>query len=562
MSLQVWMPLTQDLRNQGISTNKATNSGATFQSSGGKLGGCYKSDGEARFTIPTYSWMTLRPENSFSVALWEKGTATSTTTYIFACTAFELRVLNSTIYVGWGGAANEPARYNATISDSTWYHIAFTWDGPTKTLKLYINGTLQGTSNVTGSVPTSISSNLYCTHNGTRYLNDLRIYNHCLTASEVKEISKGLVLHYTLGSESVLPAITNYCSNSGAGGWNNSGAASRSGNDTTKGSPLGQPVYSITTTTAGEQCITFGNPDVTNLKGKQVTASCWIYIVGSTIYNSTPYLRSSKYDNVIASFKYEGNGSINTWPKNKWIRVSGTGTVASDETGAYFCNYIGNSGEVRYYTGWQVELYGEATPYIAPGTSRSPGIIYDSSGYCRNGTISGTLIPNSDTSRYKNCVRVTGTGKIVYPFPNQQQFTFSLWFKRDRVSQSNREMLGTGWYGLSMELNSDNTLTMRHQLTSGTWDVISTTKFSDTSKWYHIALTRNASGVSKIYVNGVEDKSGTNTNAINYTASTAELFTYADSYQFRGSMSDFRIYATALSADDVKDLYNLGALIS
>jgi hypothetical protein len=123
-------------------------------------------------------------------------------------------------------------------------------------------------------------------------------------------------------------------------------------------------------------------------------------------------------------------------------------------------------------------------------------------------------------------------------------------------------MLGTGWYGISMELNTNNTLTFRHQLTSGTFDVITTKTFTSTSEWYFITLIRDATGVSKIYVNGELEKSGTNSNQINYTATTAELFTYSgSSYQFRGCISDFRIYATALSEQDVKDLYNVMASI-
>lgn len=40
MSLRVWLPLTKDLRNQGLDDVTVTNNGATF-SSAGKLGGCY-----------------------------------------------------------------------------------------------------------------------------------------------------------------------------------------------------------------------------------------------------------------------------------------------------------------------------------------------------------------------------------------------------------------------------------------------------------------------------------------------------------------------------------------
>ena len=91
-------------------------------------------------------------------------------------------------------------------------------------------------------------------------------------------------------------------------------------------------------------------------------------------------------------------------------------------------------------------------------------------------------------------------------------------------------MVMTGWYGLSFEINPDNSLTLRHYLNStGTWDVITTTKLTK-NNWYHIAFTRDTSGVSKIYVNGALDKSGTNTNSINYQSSTSTWMNYSNSY--------------------------------
>jgi hypothetical protein len=36
-----------------------------------------------------------------------------------------------------------------------------------------------------------------------RYINDFRLYNHCLSPKEVKEISKGLVLHYPMDNCSI-----------------------------------------------------------------------------------------------------------------------------------------------------------------------------------------------------------------------------------------------------------------------------------------------------------------------------------------------------------------------
>ena len=72
-------------------------------------------------------------------------------------------------------------------------------------IKTYINGELKHTYTGTLSNRTSTSKirigDDY--RGGTSvsymgYMNDWRLYDHCLSAAEVKEISQGLVLHYKL----------------------------------------------------------------------------------------------------------------------------------------------------------------------------------------------------------------------------------------------------------------------------------------------------------------------------------------------------------------------------
>ena len=84
--------------------------------------------------------------------------------------------------------------YNAgTISYNTWQHIAATYDG--QNIKLYINGSIVGTSgSITGNISNS-TENLYIgtTHHvDKRWINgsidEVRIYNIALTAAQIQNL--------------------------------------------------------------------------------------------------------------------------------------------------------------------------------------------------------------------------------------------------------------------------------------------------------------------------------------------------------------------------------------
>lgn len=61
---------------------------------------------------------------------------------------------------------------------------------------MYVNGVQVGTSTGTCTSTNWTYDTIIARSNSTRYYNDIRIYNHALSAKEVKEISKGLILHY------------------------------------------------------------------------------------------------------------------------------------------------------------------------------------------------------------------------------------------------------------------------------------------------------------------------------------------------------------------------------
>jgi uncharacterized protein (TIGR02145 family) len=99
-----------------------------------------------------------------------------------------------------------------------------------------------------------------------------------------------------------------------------------------------------------------------------------------------------------------------------------------------------------------------------------------------------------------------------------------------------------------------------------TYETIYTnTIFTSNDKWYHVVVTKNggSAGNTKIYVNGVQDDNGAAIPSLSDTYSTwigSEYLSYGSGHQrdFPGQIDDVRIYNRALSAAEVKQLYNLG----
>jgi len=88
-----------------------------------------------------------------------------------------------------------------TLTTGVWTHLCATYDN--RTVKVYVNGELQYTT-TTGSdvnfanMTRADLNSWYGAYKGQHYENDVRFYNHALTAEEVKEIAKGLIVHYPL----------------------------------------------------------------------------------------------------------------------------------------------------------------------------------------------------------------------------------------------------------------------------------------------------------------------------------------------------------------------------
>ena len=217
MSLQVWLPLTGNIANQGLSKITATVSGATVNASG-KLGTCYAFDGSDDYISLTgqcFYDAIKGGAQPFSIALWlYRADATRAVLFgdyhLSGAINFNLELTTAhQVRFYWGSSPdyNSP---NTFVTATAWTHIAVIYSG--SDLKFYINGVLTNTRSGALSVKTKTSGSYYLgrdSRTGTTVLNgrmnDFRLYDHALSAREVWNIAQGLVVHYMLNDQYVEP---------------------------------------------------------------------------------------------------------------------------------------------------------------------------------------------------------------------------------------------------------------------------------------------------------------------------------------------------------------------
>lgn len=223
MALQVWLPFNGNLENQGLADFKLTGS-PTYGN--GKLGGkaLYVNEAKYQTSVPSLAGVKL-----FTICYWEKIDSTAEYTAntdmwsIGAKTGAttewirdELRgaTLPGKCKVHMTKEASVGAttyRYFPIGSDSerakdTWCHVAIVKD--LTSVKQYVNGVLDVEAECSAfedpSSPTELTGSIRFGENTANkcpvWLQDFRIYDHCLTAKEVSLIAQGLMLHYTLAS--------------------------------------------------------------------------------------------------------------------------------------------------------------------------------------------------------------------------------------------------------------------------------------------------------------------------------------------------------------------------
>lgn len=568
MSLKVWLPLDGDLRNLGCSDVTITNGGTIDNN--GKIGKCYKN---VNAILTNLGGIKVYP---MTICFWMKtADASSTWQQIFMIDNESNSQIHG-IYVA--DSARIKYEYNPSLNvnnaaPTTWHHYCFIINSGNSTA--YYDGTLMATS--TETVTADIIGRLRIGTGANIYLNDMRIYDHCLSAAEVHEIAQGLILHYKL--DGFMGGVgENLLMNSRTFGTGWSGVGTTTQNAYENNFAVKYYDYSSGTNNYAD-AVVYSN--VTTVQpGETYTGSFWAKADTSSslfcyFYNNTSgvvQVSSIKRSNGTTGSGSDGNSSFTI--DNVWRKYWVTWTFGSSGTAALktfiVCRLLKGSSGISI-TKVKLEKGDKATEWVPHinelGINTTK--IEDSSGYGHNATLTNTLL-TANTPRYSIATTFDGTNygniqsTVVEGSHLSSEYTWAGWIYRDYTDATAR-YLYNGITKIYLNTNFSTRMQWNHSKSDGT----SSTNTSDMGiiipyrEWTHLVWTFK-DGYLKIYINGeyknYSDRTGTGQFIKGYTNQMIGTNT-SSSGQWIGNISDMRIYTTALLDNDIKLLYNMGSRI-
>lgn len=549
MSLQVWLPLNKenDFRNQGI--QDITIIDTSSQDTEGKLGKC-------RNYTTTYTNIVENPiagKSQFTICSWVYPTASNYGIVIAENNSYwQFLIRQNTIYCRDNSVGQTGTRTDKNITAiplNTWTHLTVVYNQGQVTV--YQNAVLKDNLSFPGTALNAMNNfylgadpdNSATTYPGNCKLNDFRIYDHCLSPKEIELISRGLVLHYPLNQ---LERTNNLIKDN----YFDSTTSPAIRNEVYKG----QECYRVTASTWYARTSKGTSPlfPITFKPATQYTMSVdWCERDDNeNNYKGSLYLR----------FKYDDGTSSNIISgSTTWTHASITSTANKTVVGIY-TTY--GRGFPIYFKNLAIHEGTQELPYYPTFSTVNDLTEYDTSGMNHNGTVVGTVQYTTDSPRFTGSYQLSNNGTIEVPnfltgLPIKDT-TASLWFKPSNLS-GNSLLFGTQ-HGSNQRFYIGHVGTsVGFGIGSSSWSAISGTTM-DTSHWYHIVVVVDPNGIPKLYFNS-ELKDTKPTVNFNITgklqigsANSGETYT-------PGQYSDVRVYKTALSTDQIKELYNTGAMI-
>ena len=579
MALQIWLPLVADTNSQGLPNIAITATNVTADNNG-KIGKCYGFNSTSSYFSGTQNFIT-NDIGDWSYACWMKLNSTKQGQCLFSCRTTTNSSGITIFYYGSQWYIDDGARWSFTptntIAIDTWYHICVVRKKDQGKF-LYVNGLLDSSTTTVGT-PTDVNTNYFsvgCSQNGAStfsgnwlngYLNDVRFYDNALSVKEIKELAKAKVVHYPFNDNSIQQLSNVYSSptfntSSASGGWNHWGGSGHIG--------------------------TYGqNTDKQYIFNKYNTYSHWFANDTGATYNYMLYQSPAfegGYRSLCCILKEQNSLPITesivypTWnarsggvPHGKWTSVQLLGD------GFYLCKVEGlqqdgsNDLVGLYVTAgnkvYVSEAYLENDRTVCSDIRYYNSTLYDCSGNNYHGTCNASMIMNNSSPRSKYSTTFNGTSDsiaITRPFEStvkNPEMTFAFWINRNDYSDETQRMIYNGICQLYLYTDYKLRITWTHakadSSNKNTWAI---GLLVPAGEWHHVCVMFKG-GVITVYYDGEFYRSD-NRSSTGQFMGGAYATTQSIGYnQFGGSLSDFRIYATALSADDVKALYNVGASV-
>ena len=618
MSLQVWLPLNGNLNNQGLAGNLNISSTGISIDASGQIGTCIKTTQAVKL-----HYTPDLNNSSISLCGWFKFNKSEITTAISELTIDSTHksptgnILGNANFGGLGIIWQSNDMYNSppfsklyicgsirtstagskltsyfSAAFDTWIHICVTFDRDTHKISLYKDGVFVG-SNTFADFSDGISRTLYLSYNGVyggngptcvipMYSNDVRVYDHALSPKEVYEISKGLIFHLPLNDpyiESTENLITTQdCLSSNC----YNGATNKYGYGTTT------DIYKTTGKFQDKFCTkvymgTSGN-----------SAYPYVYISNLYVSNGTnsPAYKTLSFDfytncsstTYIIPYKLGSGNSTCTWFNNVTSTKTGTGTNSANilvlpnawnhitmifhgttdadtQWGFVRLGNVAHTSSTSNYwlfANMQLETKDHETGYAGVGGLRTLTDIYDSSGFQKEIQIDGNLSINNNSVKYNYCTNFNGTSYIYITSNFASVKTVSFWAKWNSIPSGSSVVFVDKTSTIGFGLGSSGIL-----CSSSVGDSYTFPKTSIVANtWYHFVIIKTSSSGRDLYINGVKQNHTSSKSIWTYNINQLQIGNRSTTSDgFNGQISDFKMYATILSQQDILYLYNIAASI-
>ena len=316
--------------------------------------------------------------------------------------------------------ASKQKTMNYTYPINTWFHLCAVCNN--STVRLYINGELKDSQSITGTTLANLSNytmiGVSCVGNGSvnnnlcGKLNDYRIYDECLSPREIKEISKGLVLHYPLNREGF--GVDNICKNKDV---NLTGSDFGSYNTRSYDTENHIGKIQVTDTSHRWNAWKFGPSDL--------DTTCQELTTGTNTYTVSVDIRVTNYTtgSIACAFDFRTNSTVSASAltlltgeqcDGNWHRVSCSLTTNDTQNNScLWCIHSNGSTHGSQttieYKNWKLERGSKATPWIPHKTDE----LYSKMGLniCNENLLSkSSLNPSNWRHIYPSCTSYTGDG--------------------------------------------------------------------------------------------------------------------------------------------------------